>query len=352
VLAALDFGFVMQQLLAQAVAGHTFDASTLEAFVDRVLGGEVGDVELASFLTSLAARGETADEIAGTAAALRGRMTRITTTRHPLLDTCGTGGDRSGTFNISTAAAIVTAAAGQPVAKHGNRAASSKSGSADVLRELGVNIEAPLGTVERCLNELGLGFCFAPLWHGSMKHVGAIRKQLGFPTIFNCVGPLSNPAGADFQLIGVGRPELRNRLAEALLQLKTRRAVVVWGTNGLDEVSLSAPTEVSIVDGEKESIEQLTWTPRDFGLEIADCDSLLADGPHESAAIIRTVLAGQKGAARDIVLLNAAASLWVAGKVNELPAGVALASAAIDSGQAANLLEQLGVLSFETPMAS
>ncbi len=332
--------------LPRIVAGGRFEPGELEAVMDAVLAGEVGEVELASLLTALATRGESAEEIAATAAALRARMHRLSTQRSGLLDTCGTGGDGSGTFNISTAAAIVTAAAGQPVAKHGNRAASSRSGSADVLRVLGVDVEAPLERVGWCLDRLGLGFCFAPLWHDSMRQVAAVRRRLGFPTLFNCVGPLSNPARAEFQLIGVGRQALQHKLAAAALHLGTRRTVVVWGTDGLDEVSLAAPTEVALAEGATQDIERLVWRPEDFGLATTSAsDALRAADPEDSAAKIRDVLDGQPGPCRDIVLLNAAAALWTAERAASLDACLALAAEAIDSGGAATLLTQLASLS-------
>jgi anthranilate phosphoribosyltransferase len=270
---------------------------------------------------------------------MRLHMTPIRTKHTAFIDTCGTGGDGSGTFNISTAAAIVTAAAGVPVAKHGNRSMTSKTGSADVLAELGVNIEASVATVERCLDEVGICFCFAPQLHASMRHVSAARKKLGVPTIFNMLGPLCNPASAPFQLLGVGKPQLRELLAQALSLLGAKRAVVVCGEDGLDEVTLGGATNVTEVTGD--SLVETTWRPADFGLAEASQESMQVDGPQASAAMIREILSGRTGAARDIVVINAAAALWTAGIDTSLAACAAKTADAIDSGAAASLLAKL-----------
>jgi anthranilate phosphoribosyltransferase len=270
---------------------------------------------------------------------MRQRMTRIGCRHDVFVDTCGTGGDHSGTFNISTAAALVTAAAGLPVAKHGNRSFSSKTGSADVLAALSVNVEAEVSVVEKNLDELGICFCFAPLWHRSMKRVAAVRKKLGVPTIFNLLGPLSNPAAAPFQVIGVGRGEMRRKIAAALVELGTRGAIVVHGDDGLDEVTLTGPTHVSHATAD--GVREFAWTPSDFGLSRAPLDDMLVEGPEESATIIRRVLAGEKGAPRDIVVANSAAALWVAGRAKTVVEAATLAAAAIDTGAAARLLATL-----------
>jgi anthranilate phosphoribosyltransferase len=280
---------------------------------------------------------------------LRRKMTPIRSGRAALLDTCGTGGDQLRTFNISTAAALVTAAAGVPVAKHGNRAASSRSGSADVLAALGVNVEAEIACVERCLDELGICFCFAPLLHEAMKHVAGVRKRLGVPTLFNILGPLINPAGASRQLLGVGRAELRPLLAEALLLLGTERSVVVHGSDGLDEVTLTGSTEVAEAAGQcvarkTGEVRHFRWTPADFRLGAIHLKSIQVTGPEESAATIRGVLAGQPGPARDIVVANAAAALWTAGAAPSPAAGAKLAAEAIDTAAASDLLARLALL--------
>jgi anthranilate phosphoribosyltransferase len=304
-----------------------------------IMEGGASEDQIGRLLLALAHKGETVAEVAGAALAMRRKMTPIRTSRTVVLDTCGTGGDRSGTFNISTAAALVTAAAGVAVAKHGNRAATSRSGSADVLAALGVNVEAPAARVEACLEELGICFCFAPLLHGAMRFVAPVRKKLGRPTIFNILGPLVNPAGAPFQLVGVGRPEMQPLLAEALTLLGSRRAVVVHGSDGLDEVTLGGTTHVAEAAAGRP--RHFDWTPADFGLAECELSGLQVSGPDQSAAVIRSVLAGRPGPARDIVLANAAAALWTAGAVSALPDGVRLAAAALDSGAAAALLAQL-----------
>ena len=307
--------------------------------IDLVMRGEVPDDQIAALLTALRIKEETVEEIAGAAAALRRHMRRIDSDRTGLLDTCGTGGDGSRTFNISTAAALVAAAAGVPVAKHGNRAASSRSGSADVLAALGVNVDADLPRVERCLDELGICFCFAPLFHPAMKQVGEVRKRLGVPTIFNLLGPLSNPAGASFQLLGVGKPHLRTTLAAALRLLGTERAVVVCGDDRLDEVTIAGPTRAT--ETAAGQLRELVWHPEDFGLRKSPLDALTVDGPAESAAMIRSVLSGDRGPARDIVVANAAAALWTVRKSDSLETCAELAAAAIDSGAAGTLLGRL-----------
>lgn len=311
----------------------------MSAAIDGIMRGEWPQEEIASFLLALHHKGETIDEIAGAAAALRRHMTAIRGRRSGIVDTCGTGGNASSLFNISTAAALVTAAAGVPVAKHGNRRVTSRSGSADVLAELGVDMAAGIDCVRACLDELGICFCFAPLWHGAMKQVAEVRRHLGVPTIFNLLGPLTNPAGADYQLLGVGRNELRPRLAAALARLGGKRALVVHGSDGLGEITLAGETHVTEVrDGE---MSEFTLLPEDFGLRQVELDAASVDGPAASAAIIRGVLAGAAGPARDVVLLNAAAAIWLAGKADTLPGGVRLAAVAIDSGAARELLARL-----------
>jgi anthranilate phosphoribosyltransferase len=330
-------------LLGKLAAGQHLSRDEMAQLVDAMFSATMSEQEIALALTALREKGETADEILGAATVMRQRMTRIASRHEAFIDTCGTGGDRSGTFNISTAAAIVTAAAGLPVAKHGNRSFSSKTGSADVLRELGVNVEAPLAVVERCLDELGLCFCFAPLWHPSMKQVAAVRGKLGFPTIFNLLGPLVNPAGAPFQLVGVGRAEVRPMIAAALAALGTRRALVVHGADGLDELTISGATHVA--EARTDARRDFAWTPADFGLAPGSLDALRVDGPQQSAAIIREVLAGKSGAAREIVVLNSAAALWTAERYDELPKAAAAAAAAIDTGAARELLARLSAMS-------
>lgn len=330
---------MIQRTLGRLAVGEDLSLEETSAAVESIMSGECTQGEIALLLTGLRLKGETVEEVAGAAAAMRRRMTRIRTRRQGLIDTCGTGGDGLGTFNISTAAALVTAAAGVPVAKHGNRRVTSKSGSADVLAQLGVNIEAGAACVEACLDELGICFCFAPLWHASMKQVAPVREKLGVPTIFNLLGPLTNPAGAPFQLLGVGRAELRPLLSRALALLGTERALVVRGDDGLDEVTLAGTTEVSEVCGGQ--TREFVWTAADFGVEPAGLAALTVGGPAESAQVIRAVLAGKPGPPRDIVVMNAAAALWTARKADDLPASARLAAEAIDGGAARDLLARL-----------
>lgn len=322
--------------------------------VEGVLAGSVDLDAFGRWLVALADLGESADEIAGVAAALRARMLPVAHALPIVADTCGTGGDGSGSFNISTAAAIVASAAGLAVAKHGNRAVSSRTGSGDVLESLGVKIDAPPATAARCLEQIGLCFCLAPIHHPAMARVGPLRKSLGRPTVFNLVGPLCNPAGANVQVIGVGRPTAREPMALAALLLGAKRALVVSGgiagdaARAFDEVSLFGPTDVIDVTTAGETRHR--WTPEDFGMPtapVAAMDTLLVSNPAESAAAIRAVLAGSRGPRRDIVVLNAATVLWAAGSAADLPAARSRAEAAIDAGAAAARLDALVALSQE-----
>lgn len=255
------------------------------------------------------------------------------------VDTCGTGGDHSGTLNLSTAAAFVVAGCGISVVKHGNRAVSSRSGSADVLTALGVRVDVAPEAARRCLEEAGMAFCFAPRYHPAMKHVAKVRQALGFRTLFNLLGPLCNPARVRYQLLGVGRPELLDLMAETLLQLGGTEAFVVHGSDGLDEVSLSGPTQVRLV--RKEGIEKRTWTPTDFGLPSHSVESIRVRDAAESAVRIKAVLEGEHGPARDFVVANAAAVLVLVGVADDLRSAAARAVQAIDSGQAQAVLRGL-----------
>jgi anthranilate phosphoribosyltransferase len=329
----------LQLALRQLVDHHDLTSTEATAAFEAIMDGHAADVETAAFLAALRVKGESATELLGLASAMRARLTPIPTTRTGLLDTCGTGGDELHTFNISTATALVVAACGVPVAKHGNRSVSSSSGSADVLEHLGVNVTLSAAEVGRCIDTLGIGFCFAPLLHTAMKHVAPVRKQLGIRTIFNLAGPLTNPARAEFQLVGTYRPETARLLAEVLLRLGTRRAVVVCGGGQLDEVALWGETTAWII--EENDIRNELWTADQFGLPGCRAEDLRVTSPAESAATIRRVLSGERCAARDMVLANAATALWIAGHAPTRLAGVTLAAAAIDSGEVAALLTRL-----------
>lgn len=332
---------MLQAILGKLAAGQDLSLEEMTSAMSLIMDGGATAGEIGLFLIGLREKGETFTEVAAAATVMRQRMSRIPTTRADVIDTCGTGGDGAGTFNISTAAALVTAAAGVPVAKHGNRKVSSTTGSADVLLRLGVNVEAEIDTVAACLDEIGICFCFAPLLHASMKHVAEVRRQLGVPTIFNIVGPLTNPAECPYQLIGVGRAELRPLLANALSMLGVRRAFVVHGADGLDEITLATETDVSEAAAPQTQPREYEWTPEDFGLTRQPLAPVCVSGPDESAAMISGVLAGEPGPARDITVLNAAAALYTVGKYADRVACTAAVIDAIDSGAAAGILRQL-----------
>lgn len=304
-----------------------------------LLQGQLGEAEAAGFLVGLRMKGETSGEIAAAAAVLRQHMLRWDPGRDGVLDTCGTGGDGVGTFNISTATAFVVAGAGVPVVKHGNRSVSSRSGSADALSTLGVPIEGDAAFARRCLDVAGLAFCFGPLYHPALKNIGGVRRRLGVSTIFNCLGPLVNPAGAHYQLLGVGRLEWLDPMAGALAALGTRHALLVSGHDGLDEVTLSAPTRIREVRGH--DVRAWECTPADFGLAECSFAELQAAGSEESARIISEVLEGRDGPALRIVLANAAAALAAAEKCTSLREGAELARASVTSGRALAVLDRL-----------
>lgn len=329
----------IEAVLKVALAGGTTTSDQMAAAIGVIMDGQADPVEISALLTALAVRGETALEIAGAAAAMRARATRIPAKTPGLLDTCGTGGDQLHTFNISTAAAIVSAAAGVPVAKHGNRQASSKSGSADVLEALGVNITLTPEAVAQCIDEIGIGFCFARLVHLAMQHVAPVRQKLGIRTIFNLLGPLTNPAGAEYQLLGTNRVATARKLALAKSQLGGTRTLVVCGADQLDEVSLWGTTTAFDVQGSQ--IEERHWTASDMGLPECRPQDLVVGSPSESAAVIREVLAGRSGPARNMVLANAGAALFTAGRSAGLREAVQLAAQAIDTGAAQQKLESL-----------
>jgi anthranilate phosphoribosyltransferase len=330
---------MISRLLGRLAAGCDLAREEAGALVAMLADGEATDAQVGAALMALAIKGETAEELAGLAEALRARATPVRTRHRVFVDTAGTGGDGAGTFNVSTAAAFVIAAAGVPVAKHGNRAASSRSGSADVLASLGASIECPPEEASRALDELGICFLFAPLYHAATRRVAEVRRQLGVRTAFNLVGPLTSPARAPRQVVGVGDRSALERIAHAAAALGLERAWIVHG-DGLDEVAVSGATVVAEVrDGRLERTFELA--PADFGLERSTRDALAGGSPEENAAIVRRVLTGEvRGAARDVVVANAAAGLVVGGAAATPLEGASLAAGAIDSGASADLLDR------------
>ncbi|HML92207.1 anthranilate phosphoribosyltransferase [Methyloceanibacter sp.] len=308
---------------------------------EAIMTGQASDAQIGALLMGLHVRGETVDEIAGAARVLRAKALSV---KAPdgAIDTCGTGGDAKGTHNISTCVAFVVAGAGVPVAKHGNRSISSRSGSADVLKSLGVNLDCAPETIERCISACGLGFMFAPAHHAAMRHVAKVRGELGVRTIFNLLGPLANPAATKYQIVGVFDRKWVEPVAKVLGLLGVERAWVVHGADGLDELTTTTVSDVAVLDGGQVSTFRIS--PRNAGLPDAKPDDLTGGDAEENAAHIRAVLHGNAGPLRDIVLLNAAAALLVAGKASTLRDGVALAADAIDSGKAATVLDALVAL--------
>jgi anthranilate phosphoribosyltransferase len=315
-----------------------------------IMDAQAQPSQIAGLLVGLAMKGERPDEIVGLARTMRAKATKLSRTFAPVFDTCGTGGDGSHTFNVSTVAALVLAACGVRVAKHGNRSASSRCGSADLFETLGVNIAAPPAVIEHCLDEAGIAFFFAQVFHPSMKHAAPTRKELGVRTAFNLLGPLTNPAGATRQLVGVPRPELTELVARSLLQLGSERVWVVHGADGLDEISTTGYTKVSECRGG--AVNTFYLHPADLGLQKSAPESLKGGEAADNAAIARAILDGEKGPRRDIVLLNAGASLLVAEKAATIPEGIAMAAAAIDSGRAKQVLETLVRVSQDAKAAS
>jgi len=328
-----------QTTLHALVDGNDLTEDEMVSSMTEIMEGEVTDSHLAAFLTALHMKGETVAEIVGAARVMRAKAEKLNIKSTPLVDTCGTGGDGADTFNISTASALVTAGAGVNVAKHGNRAVSSRSGSADVLKCLGMNLDANLATVQRCVDEAGLGFLFAPLMHKAMKHAGGVRKELSFRTIFNLLGPLTNPANAQAQVLGVFDVKWVQPLAEVLRDLGCSRALVVHGSDGLDEITLTGVSQVTeLKNGE---VTSYSLDPGEIGFEYCASDDLKGGTPEENAAIIQEILNGEKGPKRDIVVVNSAAAIYVAGKADSLDLAVQLAVNSIESGKARDKLQDL-----------
>ncbi|NPV53283.1 MAG: anthranilate phosphoribosyltransferase [Firmicutes bacterium] len=330
---------MIKEFIAKAVSRQGLSVDEAEAAMNEIMGGLATPAQIAGYLTALKVKGETCDEITGSARAMRSKAVRVRT-RHPVvIDTCGTGGDGARTFNISTAAAFVVAGGGVPVAKHGNRSVSSMSGSADVLEALGININLSPEEVGLCMDETGFGFLFAPHLHTAMKHAIGPRRELGIPTIFNILGPLTNPASAQCQVVGVFSGDLVETIARVLSNLGVRRALVVHGRDGLDEISISAETKVAhLADGD---IRTYHIRPEDFDLPRASLDDVRGGTPSENAAIIIDILRGARGPRRDIVLLNSAAAFVAAGAAGDIRDGIGLARESIDSGRAMEKVEEV-----------
>lgn len=329
--------FDFKSLLRKIADGDILSREETRTAVEHMMSGEASDAEMGAFLMGLRLRGEDMAEITGAAEAMRAKLNPLTAPPGAV-DTCGTGGDAQGTYNVSTASAIILAACGVPVAKHGNRAVSSKSGSADVLEELGVNIEASTDVVEKSLCEIGIGFLMAPRHHSAMRHVAPIRAALGIRTIFNLLGPLSNPAGAKRQVIGVFDEKWTLPLAGALGSLGSEKVWVVHGMDGLDELSISGPSTVACYENDKLTSFQVT--PQQAGLPCHSLDDIRGGDVAYNATALKAILAGEKNAYRDISLLNTAAALIVAGKASDLEQGVEIAAQAIDNGKAEQILSE------------
>jgi len=329
----------IQQAIQSVIARQDLTRDDMTAVMKQIMTGEATPSQIGGFLVGLRMKGETVDEITAAASVMRELATHVKTDSDFLVDTCGTGGDASGSFNISTASAIVAAAAGAHVAKHGNRSVSSKSGSADVLEAAGVNLDVDPGKVGECIDEVGVGFLFAQKHHSAMRHAIGPRKEMAVRTIFNVLGPLTNPAGAPNQVIGVFANELVEPVAQVLQQLGSRHVMVVHADDGMDEISISTTTHVAeLKDG---AVKTYQITPADFGFTAADVSTIRVDGVEQSLAMIRRVFDNQPGAARDIVCLNAGAAIYVSGLASTHQQGIERAQQAIADGKPAQVLERL-----------
>lgn len=351
---------MIRKAIARVVERQDLTEGEMIGVMDQIMSGEATPAQIGSFITALRMKGETVAEITGAARVMRERATRIRVGRNVLdidrdeinidretiLDVVGTGGDGTNTFNVSTTVSFVVSACGVKVAKHGNRAVSSVCGSADVLEALGVNLDVTPETVERAISEIGIGFLFAPALHGAMKHAIGPRREIGIRTIFNILGPLTNPAGADCQVMGVYRDDLVETLGQVLHKLGCRRGFVVHGSDGMDEITLTGPTRIAEVSSNGVTLR--TFSPGELGFSLCDMAELRGGDAAENAAIILSILAGEEGAKRDIVLLNAAFGLTAAGRTASLADGVLMAAEAIDSGRA---LKQIGKLARLTSSA-
>jgi anthranilate phosphoribosyltransferase len=333
---------MVKELLNRIILGDDLDTAEAEMLMGQMMNEELTPIQLAAFLVALRAKGESADEIVGFARTMRARARQLQTSGE-LADTCGTGGDGRGTFNISTAAALIVAACGQPVAKHGNRAASGRCGSADVLEALDVDVSLPPEGVDRCIQEVGIGFLFAPAFHPAMKFAAVPRRELGVRTVFNLLGPLTNPARPSFQLLGVSSEDLLDLMAQSLLQLGVTSALVVHSAEGTDEISVSGPTSVREVrDGR---IRAYDVVPEDFGVTRSVPEAVGGGDPNTNASILLAILDGTRGPTRDAAVVNAAAALYAAGRVQDLRTGTKRATEALDSHAARVTLDRLRTIS-------
>jgi anthranilate phosphoribosyltransferase len=343
---------MIKETIAKLVKKIDLSETEASGVMSEIMSGEATEAQIASFITALRMKGETVEEITGSARVMREFATRIKVKsaididtedinidQETIFDNCGTGGDSTNTFNVSTAAALIIAGAGLTVAKHGNRSVSSSCGSADVLEELGVNLDISPEKVEECISKIGIGFLFAPALHGAMKYAIGPRKQIGIRTIFNILGPLTNPAGANSQVLGVYSRELVEKMANVLKNLGVRKAWVVHSEDGMDELSVSAPTFVCELDGGK--LRQFSVKPEDFNIKRAKLSDIRGGNAKENAAIISKILEGEKGARRDAAVLNAGAGLYIGQKAKDVQGGIKLAEEAIDSGKAKGKLKEL-----------
>lgn len=330
---------VFSNILDQLLQGENLERVDAYEAVSTIMRGEWSEVQIAAFLTALRVKGEVPNELVGAAQAMHERALAIPTDCTGLLDTCGTGGDQLHTFNISTAVALVAAASGISVAKHGNRSVSSSSGSSDVLEALGVRLDLTPEQIGQCLETTGIGFCFAPLLHSAMKYVAPVRRELGIRTIFNYLGPLTNPASAEYQLLGANSVHAAEKIAQALLQLGRKHALVVCGNGELDEISLWGKTSIFEVTGTE--LNYYEWTATDFGLKECDVSQLVVESSEQSAQVILDIFHGKQGPARDIVVANASAALLAAEKTPNLEQAVQNVSQIIDEGQVLEKLKQL-----------
>jgi anthranilate phosphoribosyltransferase len=329
---------MIREAIESLVAGRSLNTDVASQVMEEIMGGSATPAQIGAFLVALHHKGETVEEIVGMARVMRRHATHVSV-RGPLVDTCGTGGDNAGTFNISTAAAFVAAGSGLRVAKHGNRGMSSKCGSADVLEALGAKIELGPDAVKRCIEEVGFGFMFAQMFHPAMKHAAGPRREIGIRTAFNILGPLANPAGAQMQVVGVASREIGPKMALALKLLGTEKALVVHGLDGLDELSICGPSMIWEVDDKRPDTLCHMLSPGDVGLDRASLDDIRGGTAQENADIVHRVLKGEKGPRRDVVLFNAAAALVAGGITDDLTVGVTLAAEAIDSGKAQQKLD-------------